>query len=432
MKPIARPFYRAALDALYHASVHSSKDRPSDPVQTVLSLDFAVEMLLKAILLNRGESIMASGNRSVGIFDAMKKIKSPTTYLDAASIEVLHEKRNNLQHFAGYMDTATVLDLYESTMRFASEAFDELGEKMPDELRLVTRLTEAAGGFDRFTLVYESEFLQRDVHAAGQVVVWAQGEANSSNLSVWAKEGNSPADRLTPPGQFEYMPRTDGRRVAAYRQSGGVVVYDLGSHARTIVSETGGPTDLQGDYVAVQGRDISGGLGGGISILNLKTAAWTTISQTGDSARFNGEEIFWQDLDGEKLVIWCRGIDVAEDDPRRVLAGSHPSPSGELLAWADWAPDPFVHVTTMSGEEILGGERGIFPSLYGRTLAYLQAEPDASKTKLIVQSVANAVEKVEFSGVGLPAGGGPVVVEDAVYFESKGNRNLNSIWKYQL
>jgi hypothetical protein len=429
MKPIAKPFYRAALDALGHAHVHSREDGVDDPVQVVLSLDFAVEMLLKALLLNRGESIMLSGGKSIGIFEAMKKVKLPTTYLDAASIEVLHEKRNNLQHFAGYMDIATVSDLYDTAVRFAEEAITELGETLPGEFKLSPSLARipTLGGM---IPIFESEFLQRDMNARNGTVVWSQGEVGSSSLGVWAKQSEQEPTRLTPADTFEYMPKTDGTSVVAYRQSGGVVLYDLASGERKILSETGGPTDILGDYVATQGREISDGLGGGISLFNRTTGMWTDISVGGDSARLTESRIFWQELDGEKLVIKYRAIDETNDEHILIPSGSHPSPSGDLVAWADWVADSEIHVTSITGEEVFSGEKGIFPSLCGTTIAYLQPSDDTHI--LVVQDIYDTDAKVVLPWVGFPIGSGPVVTEDGVYFESSTGRERHAIWQFNV
>jgi hypothetical protein len=126
------------------------------------------------------------------------------------------------------------------------------------------------------------------------------------------------------------MPKTDGTSVVAYRQSGGVVLYDLASGERKILSETGGPTDILGDYVATQGREISDGLGGGISLFNRTTETWTDISVGGDSARLTESRIFWQELEGEKLVIKYRALNETDEEHILIPSGSHPSPSGDL------------------------------------------------------------------------------------------------------
>src|SRR5689334_3166051 len=114
MKPAARQFYRTALVAFRHAYDHSLADNESDAVQVVLSLDFGIEMLLKAVLLNKGESIM-NGKMSINLIEALKR-SGP--YKQGSTVEILRERRNNLQHFAQYTDAVTTRDLYEGALLF--------------------------------------------------------------------------------------------------------------------------------------------------------------------------------------------------------------------------------------------------------------------------------------------------------------------------
>lgn len=58
MQPAARPFFRAAVRALQHAVDHLPGGNPDDSAQVILSLDHMVEMLLKAALAERGQSIL--------------------------------------------------------------------------------------------------------------------------------------------------------------------------------------------------------------------------------------------------------------------------------------------------------------------------------------------------------------------------------------
>jgi hypothetical protein len=103
------------MDALDHARQHAASASEHDAAQVVLSLDYAAEMLLKAVLLERGESIMEKPGRSIGLQSAMKRVGS---YRNGATIEILRERRDNLQHLAAGVDLATTQDLYEGVMLF--------------------------------------------------------------------------------------------------------------------------------------------------------------------------------------------------------------------------------------------------------------------------------------------------------------------------
>lgn len=118
MRPEAGAFFRAALIGLDHAEEHLDGRTPLDVSQILLSLDYMAEMLLKAALLERGESIMERPQRSIGLQAALKRFGSNP---HAPLIEVLRERRDTLQHFAVYSDPETVLELADGARRFATE-----------------------------------------------------------------------------------------------------------------------------------------------------------------------------------------------------------------------------------------------------------------------------------------------------------------------
>lgn len=415
----AGQFYRAALSAFEHAKQHVDADSALDAAQVVLSLDFGCEMLLKAILLHRGESIMI-GKQSIDLGTALKRAGS---YKNSSSVEVLHQRRNSLQHFAQHCDRITAAETYECILRFVKEVLKEVfGEDLPDHIKgsLIPESMPTISGLER---LFPGDLLQRDVSASGDIVTWAQAIPGGSELVVWAKVGVSAAHQLTPEGEFEYMPQTDGVNVVAYRQSGGVVFYGLGKHTREILSETGGPTDIRGPWVVAQGIGISGGLGGGIFLYNQSSKTWSRISETGDTGKLTDENIFWEELEGESLVIKYRGLTSTKIS--RVISGTHPSPSGELVAWSDWNANPDVHVSKLDGSIVFESKSGTFPNLYDGAVAYLK--PIGGTYAVSVYDVRDGRELIEVPNVGFPMGRGPVLSDAGLFFESSAN-GLNAIW----
>jgi hypothetical protein len=169
-------------------------------------------------------------------------------FANSSSVQILRERRDSSQHFAAYADPATAGDMYEAAMLFVGEVLEELGERLPDHLILAPRLAKipSIGGL---RLVSPSKFLQRDVDACIDTVVWAEASSDA-NLRVHIK--NRSDDHiaiLTPKGGFEYMPKVSGSHVVSYRQSGGVVLYERGIDKRTVISETGGPTAINERFV---------------------------------------------------------------------------------------------------------------------------------------------------------------------------------------
>ncbi|MCP2242888.1 hypothetical protein [Lentzea aerocolonigenes] len=422
MKPAVRQFYRTAILAFEHAYGHSLAKDHADAVQVVLSLDFGIEMLLKAVLLDRGESIM-NGKNSITLFDALRQCG---TYKQASTVEVLRERRNNLQHFAQYTDLATTRDLYEGALLFVAEVLDaEFKLKVPKSVRMFPLRIPTISGIEQLTSASE---LQRDVDASNDVVVWAQGVPGTSMLAVHAQLGAGEVKKLTPDGEFEYMPKTNGTLVVAYRQSGGVVLYDLATGKRTIIAEAGGPTDISSDWVAAQGLSIQGGLGGGIWLYSLVGESWEQLSEAGDSARLTDDHIVWAELEGEEVVVKVRALVDGATSRTLLASASQPSASGERIAWVDWRSSrPRVHVSTFEGSEIYSASGGFFPHLRGDVLAYLVADGDSHS--LVVDDVVRGENILSVPKVGFPIGSALAITEDAIYFESKSNREVHAIFR---
>jgi hypothetical protein len=422
MKALAKPFYRAALLGFDHALSHSHVDGEMDAAQVILSLDFGLEMLFKAVLLDRDESILQGNKRSIGLNEALKRCGP---YKNGSAAEVLRERRDSLQHFAQYTDASTTRDHIEATMSLVEEVLkQDFGQSLPEGLESKPVRVPVLSAFE---LVFDSPQLQRDVWASDDgTVVWAQGVEGTSELVVWVKRVGQDAYQLTPKGQFEYMPKSDGQRVVCFRQSGGVIAYDLASKARKVLSETGGAPYVNGPWVAAQGIQIENGLGGGISLWNDDHAKWEHISDGGDTARIDGGSIVWQELGGDKVDIKARKLEGGRIST--IASGAnHPSPDGEQIAWSEWGNDDWVHVTKLDGSEIYRAPRGFFPSLKGDLLAYLRKTEEGYE--LSVDDVDRKSNLFVLPSVGFPTGGGPVLAHDELFFESPFGRPVNAIWR---
>jgi hypothetical protein len=425
--PTARQFHRAAMMALEHARHHAMVSGELDAAQVVLSLDYALEMLLKAVLLERDQSIMDRPGRSIGLLEALRR-SGP--YKQASTAEVLRVYRDGLQHFAQYTDPATTVDLYEGTLRLAGEILiRDFGQTLPHGLRVSqeVKIPKISG----LSLLSPAKELQRDIAAVGTLACWSQGVAGSTRLEVWMKRSGSEALRLTPDGEFEYMPKTDGENIVAYRQSGGIVLYTLSTNAREVVSQTGGPTSIRGEWIAAQGLGIQEGLGGGIWLYRRATAEWQQVSESGDSARLTDDNVVWQELDGNELTIKVQNL---KDGTSRTLirGGKHPSVWLDRIAWTDWpgGAESRVHVTDLAGERVWTGGPGIFPSLAGDHVAFLA--PSGDGYRLVVQDVTEDKPVLEIPSVAFPLGGGPTLTEGALLFESEADGSVHGIWIAQL
>ncbi len=410
------------MDALEHARQHVFGVSALDAAQVVLSLDYAAEMILKAVLLERGESIMQKPGRSIGLPGALKRTGS---YCNGPTIEILRERRDNLQHLAASVDSATSQDSYEGAILFIEEVLrGDFDLPLPAELRISPESVPAAAESE---LVDPAAELQRDVHASAGTVVWAQAAPGSNALGVFVQVADAGAPRrLTPESEFEYMPHTDGRYVVAYRQSGGVVLYDLSNDERRVLSEQGGPTDIRNGFVAAQGLDIPDGLGGGVWIYSMADESWSQLSDTGDSARLADQRVIWQQFSDDTMTV--RGRDLRGGEVEVILSGmGHPAPCGGMLASSIWpGSDPEIVVYDETQKERLR-TTGIFPHLDGSRLAFLRPADDGHD--LIVMDVDREAVVVDLRAVGFPAGSGPVVDDDWVYFESAADRGVHAVYR---
>ncbi len=409
------------MDALEHARQHAFGVSALDAAQVVLSLDYAAEMILKAVLLERGESIMQKPGRSIGLLEALKRIGS---YSNGPTIEILRERRDNLQHLAASVDSATSQDFYEGVILFIEEVLrGDFELSLPAELRISPESVLATAESE---LVNPAAELQRDVHASAGTVVWAQAAPGSNALGVFVQVADAGVRRLTPESEFEYMPHTDGRYVVAYRQSGGVVLYDLSIDERRVLSEQGGPTDIRNGFVAAQGLGIPGGLGGGVWIYSMADGSWSQLSDTGDSARLTDQRVIWQQMSHDTMTV--RGRDLRGGEVEVVVTGmGHPAPSGGMLAASTWRgsdPEIVLYDETQKGRL---RTTGIFPHLDGSRLAFLR--PAEEGHDLIVMDVDREAVVVNLRAVGFPAGSGPVVDGDWVYFESASDRGIHAVYR---
>lgn len=410
--------------SLKHAKQHSALSSELDTAQVILSLDYAMEMLLKAVLLNRGENIMKKPKESIGLLGALDACPD---FINSPSVRILRDRRDSLQHAAAYIDIATARDLYEAALMFVEEVLEtEFKLPVPRDLRLQGPAPEKKPPVTLSVVVAESNELQRDIHARNRIAVWSQGIVATSNLAVFVQEDFRKPRRLTSDGAFEYMPRTDGTSVVAYRQSGGVVHYDLASGVRTLLSENGGPTDVYGDWVAAQGLSIPDGLGGGISLFNKKTGLWTQIAASGDSARLDDKHLVWQDLIDGRMHVRIRNLDDGEARSLMEDAG-HPSITDGVVSCTDWPRGSTVYVMDVSGRVIASFENGIFPSIGTSHVAFLRPTVNSHALKVFDYNTNEEVLSIDWAG--FPMASGPVIDGRDIYFESKYDGNTMKIWR---
>jgi hypothetical protein len=421
--PGAREFIAAGLASLDHACAHAADPSAGDAAQTVMSLAHGIEMLCKGMLLHRGESIHQRGNLTVSLREALIRV-GPVRH--AASVQVLADRRDSIQHSAAYMDPRSVQDYVRLVDEFANDLLRETGIVLkPCLTRIGTVPAHKRPGVERVDSLQAGQ--QRDADFEHGALVWAQGH---TTLRIRASRGGSPY-WLSPEGAFEYAPRTDGVFVVAYRQSGGVVVYDLANRSRDLVTETGGPGAVAEGVIAVQGLGVADGLGGGVSLVAIDGSGVEKLSDTGDSPQIDFGRVIWQDFrDGDHLVM---SFDLNLQTTSILLRGArHSSIHEDLLAWegTNAATSGIYARNLATGEEKRVSDSGIFPNVRKGRVAYLA--PRDGTYDVVVVDWATGTEQVRVNSVGFPRGRGPVLTDSEVLWESGSMSSEMLLWRFAL
>lgn len=426
---MARPFFRAAIASLQHAYSHSEGTSPGDLAQVLISLDHMADMLLKAALLERGESIFDRPGHTLDLHKELKKVDS--SY--AAEIEVIHEQRNQVQHFFAYAQSEEIAELLETGWSFAEEiAHKELGVDLAAETSI--RPPEIVASPTQGAPVEPTESVQRDPSTSRDVLVWSDGRSGDLRVRLRTTAGSR---WLSPDDSFEYMPVTNGRLIAAYRQSGGIVLYDPASDTRTLLTETGGPGDISDEFVVAQGLGVSGGLGGGIWLVPIDGSEPELISEEGDSPRIRQDDIYWQELVDDVIALRMRRLSGGASETIRAPA-IHADVHSGLVTWNDAGGWPTVRAQDLeTGEERVISKQAIFPHTRRRMVAFLEHkgprdEKPALRYDLVIYDWAREGEILRVSEVGFPTGRGPVLGDDRVYWEMADERRLTQIWECPL
>lgn len=369
------------------------------------------------------------GTKSMTLLEALK---DAGPYKNGSTVEILHERRNSLQHFAQQTDAATSRDLYEGAILFVEELLtDNLNEKLPPLVRVPSGRVYVVPSTD---LLAPADVLQRDVDTDAGVVVWAQGVPGSNALAVHARLPSGEIRQLTPNDEFEYMPHTNGRAVVAYRQSGGVVYYDLEKDSREVLSETGGPTDVNEEWIAAQGLSIEGGLGGGVWLYNLSAKKWTQVTESASSssACLSSQYAVWSEFVEPEHVLMRKPLNALDEEPTVLARGAvHPSVSDGRVAYDGRGDVEGIHIISIeSGEELYSVPNGSFAHLKGSLVAYLLKEGESYWA--VLDDVVRGERIMGSGNVGFPVGRGPVIGEGAVFYESVTGRTQHAIFRMPI
>lgn len=414
IRPGARAFLRAGLSSLEHAYSHASGSDSEDAAQVLMSAAHCAEMVCKAAMVQKEKNIFRGGRgkETISLREALKELG---TREHSAEMQILAGRRDPVYHFASYADMPQALDNLEVVRAYISDLIrDDFGL----DLEILVELPRLAEPVPRQgSLIEETAAAQRDASFGGTLLAWAQGEDGTDRLRIKLMESNGTRRWLSPPEEFEYMPHTDGRSVVAYRQSGGVIHYDLKSNLRTVLSETGGPGDVQDGIVVAQGIEVVDGLGGGVWLLSPEGGP-EQVSENGDSPRLDLGYVIWQELWGEEMTVRRRSI---QSGPMEVLAvnASHFGIHEGLFAFQEMGRAPRLFALELDKGEgpTQVSNRGIFPDARNGRIAYLEVLGDGFNLHVFDWRTRKIVFELE--NVPFPTGRGPILTDTHVIWEGR-------------
>lgn len=125
--PHSSPIMKTSLELFRHAIEHYVSDSDSDRRIAVLHLSHALELAVKACLVNNNYSIFAEGNNTLSFRQCLVKLKKVWNLSDdnqipyRARIELLADERNGIQHRYGTVDPRTMQHHMETSYLFFKE-----------------------------------------------------------------------------------------------------------------------------------------------------------------------------------------------------------------------------------------------------------------------------------------------------------------------
>jgi len=253
---------------------------------------------------------------------------------------------------------------------------------------------------------------QRDVSWHSGSIVWAQEGPEDLRLRIRAEDGT--VRWLSPKGKKEYMSKMDSRYIVAYRQPGGVVLYDMATGESPVLLTRGGcPSGVGNGLVVVQGDGITGGIGGGISLYKTDKTLVKRLSEKGCSASFDGASIVWQEH--PDLVISHPPYANQE-----VLANnaSHASIHNRLVTWVVSGRSPIIRGLDLeTGDRYQIDRPGTFQHVKDFRVAYL-TPTEGRDYDLIVRDLLLEKDILHIRAAGFPRGRGPQICGRQVVWEA--------------
>ncbi|WP_017216327.1 hypothetical protein [Pseudoalteromonas sp. NJ631] len=132
---IESPLFQSAMELLGHSFSHYNGQKELDRKLVILHLANSIELILKDLVLDSGESIYKSPKETITIHGCIKSLadkQTPIPYLN--KIELLIDERNALQHRFGSPNELTAIFYMNIAIDFFKEVLREHYDQDFDEV----------------------------------------------------------------------------------------------------------------------------------------------------------------------------------------------------------------------------------------------------------------------------------------------------------
>lgn len=134
------PLFQSSMELFGHSILHFNSGAELDRKLLILHLANAVELLLKDMVLDTGESIYHNPKETINIHKSVEILKNkgiPLPFLN--KIELLIDERNALQHRFGSPNELTVIFYMDIARAFFNEVLrDRYGQNLEETLEQFT------------------------------------------------------------------------------------------------------------------------------------------------------------------------------------------------------------------------------------------------------------------------------------------------------
>jgi len=186
---IESPLFQSAMELLGHSISHYNGKKELDRKLLILHLANAVELILKDLVLDSGESIYKNTKETITIQGCLSALKAKNISLPFLNkIELLIDERNALQHRFGSPNELTSIfymnisqEFFRSVLKqYYGQDYDEIISQFTDEVDLVAFKLSAPKNDQELEKLQELA----KIHPLGALLsAWSYFEKNADQFS---------------------------------------------------------------------------------------------------------------------------------------------------------------------------------------------------------------------------------------------------------